>query len=76
LKPVGLLQKIPQIWKRTSPTAVVNEALKLREEGGRHTEASIALFNRSNILMPWEMAFDEATKRLPAEHIDKRRTAF
>lgn len=58
------------------PTAIVNETFELGKEGGRHTEESIALFNRSNILMPWEMALDEATKRLPAEQIDKRRTAF
>jgi hypothetical protein len=58
------------------PTVIVNETLELRKDGGCHTDASIALFNRSNILIPWEMALEEATKRLPAEQTDKRRTAF
>jgi hypothetical protein len=34
------------------------------------TDDKIALFSVSNILAPWEVAYEDPTKRLPMEQMD------
>lgn len=56
------------------PTLLLAENLGIGHKN--HTEASIALFNLSKILVPWLIASAEPMKRLPTEQIDNSNSEF